>query len=89
MIPEIITERSLVNGFGFKCVQYHVLYEGNHYIISQARTDIVDLETLVFPCNEKGECENMIEIVNARGVTIDEVWAKFGLLLLEADHDPI
>ena len=88
MIPEIIKERHLINNFGFDCTQYIVLHGDEYYLISQARLSPIDLETLVFPCDEHGKT-NLHPIIAKRGLVIDEVWATFGMLLLEAKNDPI
>ena len=60
----------------------------NHFIISES-TRMGYLETLVFPCNEKGEVQRMIDIAGGRDYTADEVLTSFALIMMEAGYDTV
>ena len=60
----------------------------NHFVISES-TRVGYLETLVFPCNEEGKVDRMVEIAGGRDYTADEVLTSFALVMMEAGYDPI
>ena len=60
----------------------------DYFIISES-TRMGYLETLVFPCNEEGKVENMIDIAGGRDYTADQVLTSFALIMMEAGHDTI
>ena len=60
----------------------------DHFIISES-TRMGYLETFVFPCNEEGKVERMIEVAGGRDYTADEVLTSFALIMMEAGYDPV
>jgi len=60
----------------------------DHFIISES-TRMGYLETLVFPADEDGKTNHMIEIAGGRGYTADEVLVSFALHMMEAGYDTI
>ena len=60
----------------------------NHFIISES-TRMGYLETLVFPCNEEGVVQRMIEIAGGRDYTADQILTSFATIMMEAGYDPV
>jgi len=60
----------------------------NHFVISES-TRVGYLETLVFPCDEEGKVDHMVEIAGGSGYTADEVLTSFALIMMEAGYDTI
>tara|TARA_R100000152_G_C6587409_1_gene49088 strand:- start:82 stop:429 length:348 start_codon:yes stop_codon:yes gene_type:complete len=60
----------------------------DYFVISES-TRVGYLETLVFPCNEEGKVERMIEIAGGRDYTADQVLTSFAVIMMEAGYDPV
>jgi len=60
----------------------------DYFIISES-TRMGYLETLVFPADEEGKTNHMIEIAGGRDYTADEVLVSFALIMMEAGYDTI
>ena len=60
----------------------------DHFIISES-TRMGYLETLVFPADEQGKTNHMIEIAGGRDYTADEVLVSFALIMMEAGYDTV
>jgi len=60
----------------------------NHFVISES-TRMGYLETLVFPCDDQGVVDHMIEIAGGRGYTADEILTSFALIMMEAGYDTV
>jgi len=60
----------------------------DYFIISES-TRMGYLETLVFPADEEGKTNHMIEIAGGRDYTADEVLVSFALIMMEAGYDPV
>ena len=60
----------------------------NHFVISES-TRVGYLETLVFPCDEEGKVNHMIEIAGGRDYTADEVLTSFALIMMEHGYDTV
>ena len=46
--------------------------EGNYYLISQSREDIVPVEVLVFPCDKDGNVKEWLEVGGEVGVPLHQ-----------------
>ena len=60
----------------------------DHFVISES-TRMGYLETLVFPADEDGKTNHMIEIAGGRDYTADEVLVSFALIMMEAGYDTV
>ena len=73
---------------GHKTVPHHTSTKIDHFIISES-TRMGYLETLVFPADEEGKTNHMIEIAGGRDYTADEVLVSFALIMMEAGYDTV
>jgi hypothetical protein len=60
----------------------------DHFIISES-TRMGYLETLVFPADEHGKTNHMVEIAGGRDYTADQVLVSFALMMMEAGYDTV
>jgi hypothetical protein len=60
----------------------------DHFIISES-TRMGYLETLVFPADEHGKTNHMVEIAGGREYTADQVLVSFALMMMEAGYDTV
>jgi len=60
----------------------------NHFIISES-TRMGYLETLVFPCDDQGVVDSMIEVAGGRDYTADQILTSFALIMMEAGYDTV
>jgi hypothetical protein len=60
----------------------------DHFVISES-TRMGYTETLVFPCDDQGVVERMVEIMGGRGYKADEVLVSFALMMMGAGYDTV
>ena len=77
-----------LDGNGHKTIPHSTSTKIDHFVISES-TRMGYLETLVFPADEDGKTNHMIEIAGGRDYTADEVLVSFALIMMEAGYDTI
>ena len=78
----------LDNGGRVKPIPHATSTKIDHFVISES-TRMGYMETLVFPCDDQGVVEQMIEIIGGRGYSADEVLCSFALMMMGAGYDTV